>query len=239
MAEEHQHTPEAIARRLRRGPAHSYLRDWVYGGIDGAVTTFAVVAGVEGASLSPGIILVLGIANLAGDGFSMAAGNYSATRSEQQQYEHYKAIEQRHIDQHPEGEVEEIRQIYKAKGFEGEQLEAVVEGITSDRELWIETMLVEEHGQPLSVRSALKAAGATFAAFLVCGLVPLLPYLFGEDGFAASAALTGAVFFGIGSMRARWAVHAWWRLGLGTLVIGSGAAAAAYGLGHVLAGLAE
>lgn len=76
---EHEHTPEAIRARLAEGPKTSYLRDFVYGGIDGSVTTFAIVTGVAGAQLSSTIILILGVANLVGDGFSMAASNYSAT----------------------------------------------------------------------------------------------------------------------------------------------------------------
>lgn len=237
MAVEHLHTPEAIARRLSDGPRQSYLRDWVYGGIDGAVTTFAVVASVEGASLTPTIILILGVANLVGDGFSMAAGNYSATRAEKQEFDHFEAIERRHIEQNPKGEVEEVRQIYMAKGFSGDQLEAVVEGITSDREQWVRTMLVEEHGLPLAIRSALKAASATFAAFILCGSIPLLPYVVDEGGFEVSATLTGLVFVVIGSLRARWSIHPWWRSGLGTLCIGTLAASAAYGIGHLLAGV--
>src|SRR5688500_20164740 len=79
---EHEHSPEAIRRRLESGPTHNYLRDWIYGGIDGAVTTLAVVTGVAGAQLSPWIILVLGFANLLADGFSMAASNYLGTKAE-------------------------------------------------------------------------------------------------------------------------------------------------------------
>ena len=76
---EHDHSPEAIERRLARGPDASYLRDWIYGGLDGAVTTFAVVSGVVGAELSSTVIVVLGLANLLADGFSGAASNYSGT----------------------------------------------------------------------------------------------------------------------------------------------------------------
>jgi hypothetical protein len=77
---EHEHSAQAIASRLSGAPAFSYLRDWVYGGIDGAVTTFAIVAGVVGAEMSNRVVLILGIANLVADGFSMAASNYSGTK---------------------------------------------------------------------------------------------------------------------------------------------------------------
>ncbi|MEZ5918809.1 MAG: VIT1/CCC1 transporter family protein [Alphaproteobacteria bacterium] len=71
---------ESIAERLKEGPRALHLREWVYGGIDGVVTTFAIVAGVVGANLSPLIVVILGIANLVGDGFSMAAGAYSSAK---------------------------------------------------------------------------------------------------------------------------------------------------------------
>ncbi len=236
---EHEHSPEAIKERLAAGPRHSYLRDWIYGGIDGAVTTFAVVAGVVGAQLSPKIILIIGLANILADGFSMAASNYLGTKSEQDEIERLVAIENQHIEKFPEGEREEVRQIFKEKGFEGEDLSRVVELITSDKERWVRTMLTEEYGMPQEVRSAWLAAVSTFSAFLLCGLAPLLPYLFGASrAFALSAVLTGAVFFTIGSVKSKWSTTAWWRSGISTLFVGAAAAALAYGVGVFLQGLA-
>src|SRR3990167_2384222 len=101
---EHDHTPEAIRRRVEAGPGESHLRDWVYGGIDGAVTTFAVVAGVAGADLPASIVLVLGFANVLADGYSMAAGNYTSTRVEQEELDYWKAVECRHIQLASKGE---------------------------------------------------------------------------------------------------------------------------------------
>src|SRR5208282_1226275 len=112
QALEHSHTRQAIHDRLARGPRSNYLRDWIYGGIDGAVTTFAIVAGVVGADLSASILLILGFANLLADGFAMAASNYSGTKAESDDYERVLAIEQKHIALVPDGEREEIRQIF-------------------------------------------------------------------------------------------------------------------------------
>jgi len=78
------HTPENVRQRLQTPTTHSYLRDFVYGAIDGTVTTFAIVSGVAGAGLSTGVILILGVANLVGDGFSMAASNYLGTKTEEE-----------------------------------------------------------------------------------------------------------------------------------------------------------
>ena len=235
---EHGHSREQIRRRLARGPRISYLRDLVFGGIDGAVTTFAIVAGVVGADLSSRIVLILGAANLLADGFSMAAANYSSTRTEAEEYEHLRAMEARHIDVVPDGEREEVRQILHAKGFDGEGLDQAVGVITADRERWIDTMMADEHGLQPVAREPLRAALATFAAFVVCGTVPLLPYLFGlAASTVTSTAMTGLTFFAIGSMRSRWSPLPWWRAGLETAAIGLAAAAVAYVVGNLLARL--
>jgi vacuolar iron transporter family protein len=232
---EHGHTLDAIRERLSAGPRHNYLRDIIYGGIDGSVTTFAVVAGVVGAELSHSVILIMGFANLAADGFSMAASNFLGTRAEREDFEHLESVERRHIEVVPEGEREEVRQIFRAKGFEGEELERAVRLITADRSRWVRTMLTEEYGLPVEIRSPWRAAVSTFAAFCLCGLVPLLPYVFGaRESFWLSTTLTGGVFFTIGSVKSRWSTASWWRSGLSTLAVGGLAAALAYAVGLLL-----
>ena len=234
---EHEHTKEAIAERIG-SVKHSYIRDWIYGGIDGAVTTFAVVSGVAGAELSAGIVMILGFANLAADGFSMAASNFLGTRAEVDDYRRLEKIEYRHIAVAPEGEREEIRQIYRDKGFEGEDLENAVILITSDKDRWVKTMLTEEYGLPAEIRSPWKAAASTFSAFIICGLIPLVPYLFGmPNSFTTSSIATGLTFFIIGSIKSRWSTATWLRSGAETLLIGALAAGLAYGAGVLLKGI--
>ena len=235
---EHGHSLEDISERLAAGPRHNYLRDWIYGGIDGAVTTFAVVTGVVGARLSPAVILIMGFANLAADGFSMAASNYLGTRAEREDFEHLEAVEYKHIENVPEGEREEVRQIFRRKGFEGEELEHAVAHITSDRALWVRTMLTEEYGLPVEIRSAWLAALSTFSAFFLCGLMPLVPFIFdGDNAFLLSAIVTGIVFFIIGSAKSKWSTVSWWRSGFLTLLVGALAAALAYVVGMLLRNL--
>ena len=229
---EHEHTREAIHRRLAAGPHYSYLRDWVYGGIDGTVTTFAIVAGVVGAHLLPRIILILGGANLLADGFAMAAGNYLATRSEQEEFRHAEAVERRHIAVVPEGEREEVREILRGLGIAGHLLDRVAAVITADRDRWVRVMVREEYGLPAAVRSPWRAAGSTFAAFLVCGLVPLVPFVAGlKSPFWVASAATGLMFVMIGALKSRWSTRPWWYSALGTLAIGGGAAAVAFAAG--------
>ncbi len=237
---EHDHTREAIHRRLAAGPHYSYLRDWVYGGIDGTVTTFAIVAGVVGARLIPHIILILGSANLIADGFAMAAGNYLATRAEHEEFHHAEEVERRHIQTVPEGEREEVREILRGLGIVGHLLDRVVAVITADRDRWVRIMLREEYGLPVAVRSAWRAAGSTFAAFLLCGLVPLVPFVAGlKNAFWVASAATGLIFVLIGALKSRWSVQSWWHSGLTTLAIGGGAAAVAYLIGAWLRDLAR
>jgi VIT1/CCC1 family predicted Fe2+/Mn2+ transporter len=232
---EHDHSSAAIEERLAAGPRHNYLRDWIYGGVDGSVTTFAIVTGVVGANLSPWVILVMGFANLFADGFSMAASNFLGTKSEQEDLRRLEAIENRHIDLAPDGEREEVRQIYQNKGFDGDDLDRVVELVTSDRERWVRTMLTEEYGLPQEVRSPWRAALSTFSAFLVCGLVPLVPFLIGSaNPVTLSIVFTGSVFFIIGSIRSRWSTSSWWYSGLTTLLVGAAAAGLAYLIGMLL-----
>lgn len=232
------HTREAIAKRLRYGTTHSYLRDFIYGAIDGAVTTFAVVASVAGAGLSSGIVIILGLANLIADGFSMAVGNFLGTRAERERVDRARETEERHIEIIPEGEREEIRQIFAAKGFKGEILERVVEVITSDVKLWVDTMLQEEWGMPLEGPSPWKAAFATFSAFFLIGALPLLAFLYQwffperlVNPFLASTVMTGIGFFLVGTLKSRFVGHKWYRSGFETLGIGSLAAILAFFVG--------
>lgn len=232
---DHEHTQEAIKERLAEGPRQSYLRDWVYGGIDGAVTTFALVSGVAGAHLAPDVILILGGASLFADGFAMAAGNYLATRAEHEELAFTEAVEQRHIDKFPEGEKQEVREILRGLGVTDEMLEPVLASVTSDRDRWVRMMLRDEYGLPALVRSAWRAATATFSAFLLCGLVPLVPFAAGvANAFPVSAGITALLFLGIGAAKSRWSIHPWWHSGGTTLAIGGGAAAVAFWIGAYL-----
>lgn len=238
---EAEHTKEAIRARLAARVKHSYLRDLIYGAVDGTVTTFAVVSGVAGAGLSPGIVVILGSANLIGDGFSMAAGNFLGTRAEEQVRNFARRIEEDHIEKIPDGEREEVRQIFASKGFRGEALEKAVEIITSDRKLWIETMMREELGFPAESVSPLKAAAVTFSAFFAAGLLPLLSFLLslffprlGFNPFLFSAALTGVAFFTVGAFKSRFSGELWYKAGLETLAAGGTAAALAYCTGALL-----
>ncbi len=230
-----EHQPDAVRRRLASQQNPSYLGDAVLGGIDGCVTTFAIVAASSGGGLPVTVILILGIANLLADGFSMGVGNYQSTKSQRELIDKIRRMEQRHIRLVPEGEREEIRQIYRAKGFGGEVLEDIVDTISSDEELWINTMLVEEHGLRLQTPSPSWAALVTFAAFCAVGAIPLLPYLLPGIApamlFPVSASATAGAFFLVGLAKGYHLEQGMIRGGLETLAMGGAAASLAYIVG--------
>jgi VIT1/CCC1 family predicted Fe2+/Mn2+ transporter len=154
-----------------------YLAEFVYGGIDGSVTTFAVVAGSVGAGLDSSVIIILGFANLFADGFAMSIGAYLSSKTEVDTYEKHKAIEYWEVENIPEKEIQEIREIYAAKGFEGELLEDVVATITADKDRWVDVMMKEELGMIEHTKSPFKIGLTTFISFLILGFIPLFVYV--------------------------------------------------------------
>ena len=126
----------------------------------------------------------------------------------------------------------------KLIAYHGAELERIVEVIASDEERWATTMAVEEYGLSPAVKSPILAALNTSAAFVVCGLVPLVSYLVGYSlGWCVVA--TGLVFFGIGATKSRWSLAGWGRSGLETLAIGMSAAGLSFLIGYGLRALVK
>jgi VIT1/CCC1 family predicted Fe2+/Mn2+ transporter len=195
---------------------------------------------VAGAGLSSGIVIVLGVANLVGDGFSMAASNYLGTRADRQLVDRARRIEEEHLDTYPEGEREEIRQIFREKGLSGDRLEQMVALITSDRKHWIDTMILEEYGLNLDGPTPWRAAAMTFGAFVLFGAVPLLPFIYqffrtsGPSPYWVSSLCSAVAFFAVGAVKGRFVGQKWHRSGAETLAVGGAAAILAYLAGLVL-----
>jgi VIT1/CCC1 family predicted Fe2+/Mn2+ transporter len=230
-----EHEPAAIAARLASKRPSDYLADSVLGSIDGCVTTFAVVAGTVGGGLPANVAIILGLANLIADGFSMGASNYLGVKSQSDAVERTRQAEHRHIEEVPEGEREEIRQIFASKGYQGEVLEKIVEVITTDRARWVETMLAEEHGLHLHGRRPFNAGLTTFAAFVLVGAIPLVPFFFSAltpgQTFALSAVLTALAFTVVGFVKGVVLGQSRIRSTFETLLIGGAAATLAYSAG--------
>lgn len=235
----HDHSPQAIQERIAGDKEQSYVGDFLLGAIDGLVTTFALVAGVAGAGLEKSVAIILGLANLFADGFSMAASNYQKVKSDAEFVDKARRIEEQHIDVVPEGEMEEIRQIYKSKGFDGKILEEIVAVITSNRKNWVDTMLTEELGLRLDVPRPMTASLVTFWSFVLIGLIPLIPFFVPQvftqtQTFGLSAIATATTFYIIGSIKGKILHQKQIASGLETLIIGGLAATIAFFVGIIL-----
>ncbi|MBX2841614.1 MAG: VIT1/CCC1 transporter family protein [Flammeovirgaceae bacterium] len=218
-----------------------YLGEFVYGGIDGSVTTFAVVAGAEGAGLDASVVIILGFANLIADGFSMSVGSYLSNKSEKENYAKHEKIEYWEVENIPEEEEKEIRDIYRQKGFKGDLLEQVVAVITKDKKRWVDEMMKDELEMMPSNKSPLSMGAVTFLAFIVVGFIPLFVYVlaymsyFPEDKlFLTSSVLTLFAFGIIGFLKAYITQTNRWKGIIETLFLGASAAVLAYLVGDLL-----
>jgi VIT1/CCC1 family predicted Fe2+/Mn2+ transporter len=189
-------------------------------------------------------VLILGFANLLADGFSMAVGNYLATKAQREYIEKARKREEWEIDNLMEQEKQEIRDIYAKKGFKEGLLDEIVRVITSRRKVWVDTMMREELGLIEDSRLPRDTAITTFAAFNVIGVIPLLPFIAmfaigssvisAPDAFTYSVIFTAVAFFLIGGVKGRVVQKPLVRSGLNTLLVGGIAAAVAFAVGYLL-----
>ena len=222
------------------GRYQNYLSEFVYGGIDGSITTFAVVAGAVGAGLDNSIIIILGFANLFADGFSMSIGAYMSAKSEKQNFQKQKAIEYWEIENMPETERTEIRDIYREKGFEEPVLSEIVAVITKNKDRWVDEMMKDELGLIENEKSPFQIGLYTFISFLMVGLIPLLVFVASYlnieiiNKFLWSSIMTGISFILIGLLKAKVTNSSIIKGISETLLLGGLAALVAYFVGDFL-----
>lgn len=240
------HDPTRIARASEEhgGAGSQYLGEMVYGGLDGIITTFAVVSGVAGADLGSGIVLIMGLANLFADGFSMATGAYLSTRSEQEYYDKEREREEWEIEHFPDGERAELVELYRRQGYDGDEVARMVEIKTRERRRWLDAMMLEELGLMRDDRNPLLNGLATLIAFLLAGSVPLLAYLASlvvpiqpSTSLTVSMLLSGLALFGLGAAKVLVTRQNPLRSGLEMFLVGGLAAGVAYVVGALLKGL--
>lgn len=236
------HSDEEIGKEPWHKTEHGkYIGQAVYGASDGIVTTFAAISGIAGANLNPRIALIVGLANLFADGLSMAIGDYLSEKSERDYLESEKRRELWEIEHLPEAERHEVREIFKRKGLSGERLERLVEILTSDKKIWLETMLREELGLFEDETSPVKSALVTFISFVAAGFMPLLTYVlalswpfFEEHQFVLSCFVTAVTLFFVGALRQVVTGVKWFVGGLEMLGVGGLSAFVAYLVGWLL-----
>lgn len=222
-----------------------YIKNVVYGGLDGIITTFAVVAGVAGAALSPGVVLIMGFANLVADGLSMAIGDYLSTKAEMKYKQLERERETWEVENYPQGEKLELIELYTAKGMPLKDAKEITEIISKNKTAWIDIMMVEELGIIEEDESPVKNALVTFSSFIIFGFIPVLAYVlsrfvpyFAKNTFIIASVLTGATLFTLGALKVKVTEENWIKSGLEMLIVGGLTATAAYIIGNVLAQVA-
>lgn len=221
----------------------NYIRDLVFGFGDGVNTSLGIVAGVGGAVIAADVVILAALVGMFTGAKAMAVQNYLAVKSQRQILESEIKREEFEIENLPNEEKREIEEIYKSKGFEGAELEKVVGKITSNKEVWLKTMLTEELGLNLDILgNPLKGALVMFGSFLLGGILPILPYFVVKAGLmssitaiAVAIAISIASSFIVGAIKARMAQMNLIKGGLEMAGLGTGIALIGYGIGAELA----
>jgi len=227
---------------VEQGGIGRSLRDIILGGQDGLVNVLGLVLGVAAATAQLRIIMAAALAATFSESIAMGGVAYTSALADRDYYLAQLAKEQREVEEVPEVETEEVREIFRNKGIHGDLLERVVKEITSDKKVWVDVMMRDElHLAPVSERGVVRRAAITGFSTLIGSLIPLIPFLFVPMfGLSVTTAtimavpLCAAVLFGVGAYKALTLVGDWRISGLQMLVIGMVSAAAGYGIGRVL-----
>ena len=220
-----------------QGLSRSSIRDIILGFQDGLVNTLGLVLGVASAVQNNKLVLISGLVTTVAESISMAAVAYTSTKAAHQFYESQLEREKQEIEEIPYMEVQEIRDIYYKKGFRGKQLEGIVRKITSNKKLWLETMMAEELKMfPGDYDKPLKSAFIVGISAIVGSLVPVFPFFFLDVKMGMGSALLFSVIvlFIVGALKAKITIGNWKKNGIEMAVVGTLAALAGYIIGSLL-----
>ncbi len=219
-------------------PKGRFVREVVFGINDGLVTHVGFVAGVTGAVMDSRIVFLTGLAAIVAGGLSMFIGAYLSTKSQREFFESEIARERREIEEEPEREIQEIRDIYSELGFTKDEVEMIVKRVTSDKDLWIRFMLREELGILEENFDDPRKVGIVMgASFAVGGIPPVLPYAFGGDVYTALYMAVGVsllALFGVGVGKTLVTKKPWFKSGMEMMILGSLAALVGFVIGKAL-----
>jgi predicted membrane protein (TIGR00267 family) len=221
----------SISNRIR-----SRLRDAVFGIQDGLVSTLGALIGIAEGTRSRTAVVISGIVVIVVESLSMAAGSYLSSKSHRQYLQRLLREEEEAITRDPEGERREIWEMYRARGYPDEEIEIVANRLLSDRRLLLEDMAHKELGIfPAGLEHPGANALVMGIAYLIGGLIPVLPYLF----LSMEAALPVSIFgtftalFLFGGIKGRLVRQTWWRSGLEMVGVAGLAAVAGYAIGRL------
>jgi len=220
-----------------------HMKTIIFGGLDGIITTFAVVAGAGGGGLSVSTVLIMGFSSLVADALSMGVGDALSSKAESEVIVRERARERWEYDNFPEGEIKEMVDIYEGRGMSKEDATAVIQTIAKYPELFIDAMMRDELGmdEPGTTLEHVKSGAICFTSFLINGSVPLLGFvaflpleLDDQTLFFISIGLTAVTLFTLGAVKSRFTTRSWWVSGLEILVMGALTASVAYLIGWIV-----
>jgi len=245
------HDIKQVSKEQHKGEAGEYVQSIVFGGLDGIITTFAVVAAAAATGLTYGMILIIGFANLVGDAFGMGVGDFISSKAEDDHEISERKREAWELENLREVERDEMIQIYVAKGVLREDAVEVVDLLlNASKSAFLDVMMVEELGiMPKEVGTeAWKGGLITFGSFMILGGIPMLPYLFSgtysrvgklDDVFGAAVALFSISLFTLGAFKGHITGKKWWKTGITMLINGGLTTFVAYLLGTLLEGVVQ
>jgi vacuolar iron transporter family protein len=212
-----------------------WLRAAVFGAMDGLVSNIALIAGVGGAGVAPRTVVLTGAAGLVAGAISMALGEYTSVRAQNEQIHAEVAIERRELERHPQAEADELIEMWTSRGLPSHLARDVAEWLSRHPDEALRIHAREELGvDPEETASPWVAAGSSFVCFAAGALVPLLPYLLGATVLWPALVAGGLGLFVAGALVSRFTRRPWWRSGLRQLVLGTLAAAATYLIGSLI-----
>lgn len=221
------------------------LKPIIFGGLDGILTAFAIVAGAAGGALDPSVVLILGFSNIFADALSMGVGEFLSSKAENEWILSEREREMWEMDNYPEGEVQEMIDIYVEKGMGREDAEMVIHAMSKYKDFFVDVMMAEELELRVPdddhVRTSMKEGFIMFWSFAIFGSLPLLGYVIipvsfpeleEESLFASACIVTGVVLFIMGCVKSNFSATSWYFSGMETLLLGGACATVAYTIGQ-------
>jgi len=219
------------------------MKSIIFGGLDGIITTFAVVAGAGGGGLSVSTVLIMGFSSLVADALSMGVGDALSSKAESEVAVRERKREKWEFENYPEGEIKEMVEIYTGRGMTTEDASSVIHTLSKYPEMFIDLMMKDELGMdaPGENWDHIKSGAICFASFLLFGSVPLLGFvaflplsLDDTTLFYISIGLTAVTLFVLGAIKSSFTTRSWWASGLEILVLGAATASTAYLIGWIV-----
>jgi len=222
-----------------------FLKPLIFGGLDGILTSFAIVAGAAGGKMPASVVLVLGFSNIFADALAMGVGEFLSSKAENEWILSERKRENWEMENYPEGEIREMIDIYVERGMSLEDATVVIQTMAKYKDFFVDIMMTEELGLQVPEEDhraeSMKEGVVMFCAFASFGALPILGYviipaLFPNVGsdvlFTAACIITGLVLFGMGCVKSNFSAANWFKCGMETLLLGGSCATVAYTVGQ-------